>query len=46
MPIKTRIYKKLINSYLKINANIKALEYSDKYLFSCVNPDKDIIEYK
>lgn len=46
MPIKSKIYKKLINSYLKINANIKALEYCDKYLFSCDNPDKDIIEYK
>ena len=44
--IKSIIYKKLINSYLKINANILALKYCDDYLLLYDRTNRDIIGYK
>ena len=46
LKIKSIIYKKLINSYLKINANNLALKYCDDYLLLYDKSNKDIIEYK
>ena len=46
LKIKSIIFKKLINSYLKINANYLALKYSDDYLLFYDKTNKDIIGYK
>ena len=46
LKIKSIIYQKLINSYLKINANNMALKYCDDYLFLYDKTNNDIIGYK
>ena len=46
LKIKSIIFKKLINSYLKINANYLALKYCDDYLLFYDKTNKDIIGYK